>query len=106
MAVDGTKTYTLVSSNTLKTTGANDTYRYKLGSGSTYFETFCEYGYATKSGSSYNLEWVKASTNSLCNGLISGSSTSCPMSASKEVSNAQKTTCDSFCNTYASRYGW
>ena len=106
VSANGTKSYTLVSSNTLKTTGANETYTYPLSTGTTYFETACEYGYATYKGSYYSLEWTKASSNSLCNGLISGSSASCYTSNSKEISNAQKTTCDTFCNTYASRYGW
>ena len=106
VSANGTKSYTLVSSNTLKTNGANETYTYPLSTGKTYFETFCEYGYATYKGNYYYLEWTKASSNSLCNGLISGSSASCYTSNSKEISNAQKTTCNSFCNTYASRYGW
>ena len=99
----GAKTYTLVSQNTYN--GQTATYTYKLGTGSTYFETECEYGYATYNGSYYSLEWTNASSSSLCKGLISGSAT-CYTSNSKEVENEQKTKCDSFCNTYASRYGW
>ncbi|MBO7257980.1 MAG: hypothetical protein J6V11_03470, partial [Alphaproteobacteria bacterium] len=45
----GAKTYTLVSQNTYN--GQTATYTYKLGTGSTYFETECEYGYATYNGS-------------------------------------------------------
>ena len=99
----GAKTYTLVSQNTYN--GQTATYTYKLGTGSTYFETECEYGYATYNGSYYSLEWTNASSSSLCKGLLNGAAT-CYTKNSKEISNEQKTTCNTFCNTYASRYGW
>ena len=101
VAVNGSRTYQLVVVGTNRNTGYSITNTVTLGSGTTTFETACGMGEATMYGS-----YVKIYTNDTgCNGLIQGWTT-CYFEDAKELSNAQKTTCNPFCSKYASRYGW
>ncbi|MBQ9737994.1 MAG: type II secretion system protein [Alphaproteobacteria bacterium] len=101
VAVNGSRTYQLVVVGTNRNTGYSITNTVTLGSGTTTFETACGAGQATMYSS-----YVKIYTNDTgCDGLIQGWTT-CYFEDAKELSNAQKTTCNPFCSKYASRYGW
>ena len=99
----GSKTYELVIKYTNTNNGTTETLINKVNG--QQFSTLCGYGTATLSGSNVKVSLTTTSSHALCNGHKAGWTT-CAVSDSKEISNAQKTTCNSFCNTYASRYGW
>lgn len=105
VSTTGAKTYELKIKYTNKNNGGTDTLTTKLSSSLTEFETLCGYATAQLSSTYATVRFTTTSSATLCKGHISGVST-CYLSDSKEISNAQKTTCDTFCNTYASRYGW
>jgi hypothetical protein len=103
VSATGSKSYEVVIKYTNKNNGGTETLTNKANGQE--FETLCGYGTATVSGSNVNIYLQTTSTHTLCKGHKAGW-TYCPVSGSKEISNAQKTTCNTFCNTYASRYGW
>lgn len=105
VSTTGAKTYELKIKYTNENNGGTETLTTKLSSSLTEFETLCGYATAQLSSTYATVRFTTTSSATLCNGHISGVST-CYLSDSKEISNEQKTTCDTFCNTYASRYGW